>query len=438
MNIFLREDVNIVSTDNYRSLFSGIERKVLLANGEQIIPINFDNAATTPPLKKVDEFICENITMYGSVGRGGQKSEYCTNAYEISREMILKFFSLEEKDGYDVIYVKNTTEGINLLANILCDRNSKKILTTRMEHHANDLPWRELGKTFYCEVDEHGKLRVDDFEEKLKRARGTIRYVSVTGVSNVTGYVNPIHQLAKIAHRYGAKCIIDGAQMVAHRSIQIKGKNEEESIDALVFSGHKMYAPFGSGVVIAKREMIAGKRPFLLGGGAVEAVFDDDVYYKETPYKDEAGTPNFLGAMSIIAAMSVLKNIGYDKIVEHENILRDQLIRGLKSLPCIELYGDVENKERVGVIPFNVRHIEHNNLGKLLQDKRAIAVRTGCFCAHPYVTRLLKMTDEQRYKYMEQPSSVPIGMVRASFGLYNTEEEVDEFLNCLEDIIRNK
>ena len=111
MNIFLREDVNIVSTDNYRSLFSGIERKVLLANGEQIIPINFDNAATTPPLKKVDEFICENITMYGSVGRGGQKSEYCTNAYEISREMILKFFSLEEKDGYNHLHVYSLNNG---------------------------------------------------------------------------------------------------------------------------------------------------------------------------------------------------------------------------------------------------------------------------------------------------------------------------------------
>ena len=427
-----------MANQNYSILFSGIDSEVKLPNGKIVIPINFDNAATTPPLKKVDEFICENIMMYGSVGRGGQKSAYCTNAYEVSRETILGFFGLVEHDGYDVIYVKNTTEGMNLLANILCDRNAQKVLITRMEHHANDLPWRELGKPFYCEVDQEGKLKLDDLEEKLKRAKGTIKYVSIVGASNVTGYVNPIHKIARIAHRYGAKCIVDAAQMIAHRPIQIKGKDGAEDIDGLVFSGHKMYAPFGSGVVVVKREMIKGKRPFLLGGGTVEAVFDDDVYYKESPCKDEAGTPNFLGAMSIVAAMAVLKNIGYDKIIEHENILRDKLIKGLACLPCIELYGDQKEKDRVGVITFNVKDILHHEVGTLLQDRRGIAVRTGCFCAHPYVTRLLGITNEERYQYMQQSNAPMLGMVRASFGLYNTEEEVDEFLNCVEDITKTK
>lgn len=433
--IFLR-GCEKMDSQSYSMLFNGIDTEVELPNGQRVVPINFDNAATTPPLKKVDEFICENIMMYGSVGRGGQKSAYCTNAYELSREAILKFFSLNESDGYEVIYVKNTTEGINLLANMLCDRNSHKILTSRMEHHANDLPWRELGKTYYCEVDEKGKLKLDDFEEKLKRAKGTIKYVSITGTSNVTGYVNPVHKMAKIAHKYGARMIVDGAQLVAHREININGNSKEEEIDAFVFSGHKMYAPFGSGVVIVKSDMIEGKRPFLLGGGAVESVFDDDVYYKKSPYKDEAGTPNFLGAMSIVAAMSVLKSIGYNNIVEHEEQLKKRLIAGLECLPQVELYGDYKNADRVGVVPFNVKNIYHNNLGTLLQDKRGIAVRTGCFCAHPYVTRLLGMNDDERYKLLEDPDAKTFGMVRASFGLYNTEEEVDEFLNCIEDIIK--
>lgn len=425
-------------SESYRELFNGINTFVTLENGQEVVPINFDNAATTPSLKKVDEFIYENILMYGSVGRGGHKSSYCTNAYEISRQEVLHFFNLSPEEGYEVIYVKNTTEGINVLANMLCDRNSQKILTTRMEHHANDLPWRELAKPYYCEVDDEGKINLDELEEKLKRAQGTIKYVTMTGASNVTGYVNPIHKAARIAHKYGAKIIVDAAQLVAHRAINMKGSCKEEALDALVFSGHKMYAPFGSGIIIVKTEMLADKKPFLLGGGIVSSVFDDDIYYKTSPYKEEAGSPNFLGAMAIIAAMTVLKNIGYRQITEHEERLKKRLISGLKSISDIILYGDSDEKERVGVIPFNFKNIHHSEAGKLLQDKRGIAVRTGCFCAHPYVMRLLGISNETHYKYLENSNLKPPGMIRASFGLYNTEEEVDEFLNCTEDIIKTQ
>ena len=422
--------------DNYRELFNGIDTLVTLNNGQEVVTINFDNAATTPPLKKVDEFIYENILMYGSVGRGGHKSSYCTKAYEVSREEVLNFFNLSIEEGYEVIYVKNTTEGINVLANMLCDRNGQKVLTTRMEHHANDLPWRELSKTYYCEVDGEGKINLSELEEKLRRAQGTIQYVTIVGASNVTGYVNPIHKLARITHKYGAKIIIDAAQLVAHRAIDMKGSSPEEAIDALVFSGHKMYAPFGSGIIIVRTEMIANKKPLLLGGGIVSSVFDDDVYYKPSPYKEEAGSPNFLGAMAIIAAMTVLKNIGYAQISEHEEKLKKRLISGLSSIPDITLYGDCDEKDRVGVVPFNFMNIHHSEAGKSLQDRRGIAVRTGCFCAHPYVMRLLGISNEERYKYLENASLKSPGMIRASFGLYNTEEEVDEFLNCIEDIVK--
>lgn len=422
-------------SESYRDLFNGIETAVILLNGKQVIPINFDNAATTPPLKQVDEFISENIMMYGSVGRGGHKSSYCTQAYEISRDEILAFFGLTSHDEYEAIYVKNTSEGINMLANMLCDRNDTKVLTTRMEHHANDLPWRDQAKVYYCEVDKQGKINLDEVEEKLCRAKGTIRYVTVTGASNVTGYVLPVHKIAELAHQYKAKVIVDGAQLVAHREINMKGSSKEEALDALVFSGHKMYAPFGSGVIIVKKELLEGKKPFLLGGGTVEAVFDDDVYYKPSPYKEEAGSPNFLGAMSIVAAMTVIKSIGYRRIEEHENTLKERLLSGLKEIEGIQLYGDSEEKDRVGVIPFNIKNVHHDQAGRLLQNKRGIAVRTGCFCAHPYVMRLLGISNEERYQYFNNPNLPPLGMIRASFGLYNTEEEVDEFLACIEEII---
>lgn len=423
--------------NEYRRLFNGIEVPVKLLNGDEVCPINFDNAATTPPLKKVDEFISENIMMYGSVGRGGHKSSYCTEAYEISREEVLDFFDLKPSDGYEVIYVKNTTEGINLLANLLCSHNRSKVLTTRMEHHANDLPWRNVAQPFYIEVyKETGYLQLEELEQRLKRAQGTIEYVTMTGASNVTGYITPIHEAAKIVHQYGAKLIVDAAQLVAHRAISIKGDTEEEAIDFLMFSGHKMYAPFGSGVVIGRKELLEACPPFLRGGGSVSMVMDNDVYYKNTPYKDEAGTPNFLGVMSIVAAMAVLKKIGFDAIQKHEDCLKKRLLSGLSQIDRVILYGEYQEQERVGVIPFNIQGIHQEKVGKWLQDERGIAVRTGCFCAQPYVMRLLGIEDEARYEYLINPKLQKPGMVRASFGLYNTEAEVDEFLNVVERLCK--
>lgn len=421
---------------SYCDLFSGIDVPVKLQSGEMVIPINFDNAATTPALRQVDQFVYENILMYGSVGRGGHKSSYCTNAYEISKEEVLKFFGIHDQDDYTVLYVKNTTEGLNLLATILCDRNRQKVLTTRMEHHANDLPWRRDAHVFYCEVNEEGKLDLEEVEHQLCNRLGTIQYVAVTAVSNVTGHVNPVHQIAKLAHRYGAKIIVDAAQMVAHKKIQMKGQTADEDIDFLVFSGHKMYAPFGSGVIIGRKKEIEDKEPFITGGGGVTLVFDDDVYYKALPYKEEAGTPNFLGAMSIVAAMTVLNEIGYEAIEAHEHLLRDRLIKGLMQIPKVRLYGDVYDADRVGVIPFNIEGIHCNKVGQMLQDIRGIAVRTGCFCAHPYVMRLLSISDEERYKYLKYPQLERPGMVRASFGLYNTTQEVDEFLEIIRHIAK--
>lgn len=421
----------------YRTLFNGIEVPVKLGNGTCVIPINFDNAATTPPLKKVDSFVYDNILMYGSVGRGGHKSSYCTKAYEVSRQEILRFFNVADEDDYTVIYVKNTTEGINLLARVLCDNKMDKVLATRMEHHANDLPWRMSANVFYVDVDNEGKFSIDAIEEKLIQAQGTIKYVTVTGASNVTGYVNPVHQIAALTHKYGAMIIVDAAQLAAHRRVNIKGTGKNDAIDFLVFSGHKMYAPFGSGVVIGLKEVFNNKNPYLVGGGAVTSVFDDDVYWKETPQRNEAGTPNFLGAMSIVAAMVVLEEIGFDAISNHEDNLKRRLLNGLSKLPRVVLYGDKEYKDRLGVIPFNVKGIDHVHMAGLLTKLRGIAVRNGCFCAQPYVTRLLGISNKERYNYMLNPNLITPGMIRTSIGLYNTEEEVDEFLNTVEYIIKH-
>lgn len=427
----------MLSDKTYSWLFNGVQTIVALEDGQQVVPINFDNAATTPPFKQVDDFILENIMMYGSVGRGGHKSSYCTHAYEISREEVLKFFGVAPSDGYDVIYVKNTTEGINLLANILCEQREEKVLTSRLEHHANDLPWRRRAHVYYTEPDKMGRNDLGRLEEMLARADGTISYVTLSAASNVTGYITPIHEAARIAHRYGAKLIIDGAQIVAHRKVNLLGSCEEEAIDAFVFSGHKMYAPFGEGVVIVKKELVEKKAPYLVGGGMVSFVFDDDVYYKPSPYKDEAGTPNFLGAMAIIAAMKSLESVGYKAIIQHEEALSRKMMAGLKQLPEVIIYGEQAIRDRVGVISFNVKGQHCSDIGRKFQAKRGIAVRTGCFCAQPYVMRLLGISNEAHYHYMSHPDMQQPGMIRISFGLYNTEEEVEIFLETLKEIIND-
>lgn len=421
---------------SYKKLFSGIDTPIALENGEYIVPINFDNAATTPPFKSVNESVQKNILMYGSIGRGkGHKSEYCTELYEESRNFLLDFFNLSNSDEYTCVYVKNTTEGINLLAKTLVSSKEDIVLLTRMEHHANDIPWRYSCKTVYTDVNKEGRIDLNNIEETLKKYKGKIKIVSVTGASNVTGYINDINEIARIAHKYGAKIVVDAAQLVAHRKINMKGVKTNDYIDFLVFSSHKMYAPFGSGVVVGNKDILDKGNMFLHGGGSVIGVLDEKVYFSNVPSKFEAGTPNFLGIVSIIEAVKSLTSIGFDNIEAHENDLRDYLIKKLYKMDSVVLYGDINDRNRLGVVPFNVYGIDDEIVAKKLADYRAVAVRHGGFCSHPYVRRLLNISEESAENYIINGLPQP-GMVRASFGLYNTHQEIDEFVKAIRRIIK--
>ncbi|WP_296647836.1 aminotransferase class V-fold PLP-dependent enzyme, partial [Romboutsia sp. 13368] len=258
---------------DYRDLYDGIDDKIQLPSGKYITPINFDNGATTPPLKSVTKAIQDNIKNYGPIARGvGFKGEYCTSRFNNARDTILEFFGLGDCNTHTVIYTKSDTESLNILANSLIKDKEDMILTTRMEHHANDLPFRRLGRMTYVDVDELGRINIDDIEKELKKANGKIKIVTVTGASNVTGYITPIHEIAKLAHRYGAIIIVDGAQLVAHKEININGNCEEESIDFLTFSAHKAYAPFGSSAIVGLIKDLYSKEPFEKGGGCVDYV----------------------------------------------------------------------------------------------------------------------------------------------------------------------
>lgn len=424
--------------DNIRQYVVGVDEPVELGDGTMQPMINFDNAATTPALKPVMDAVDEELKMYGSIGRGfSQKSNHSTDLYMETRDTVMEFVGADPS-YYTCFYVNNTTDGLNKLASALVESEDDLVLCTRIEHHANDLSWRERCNVIYAEVDEQGRVIYDDIERLLTENEGKVKYVCITAASNVTGYVTDVHRVAKMAHAHGAKIVVDGAQIVAHRAFSMKGDTPEEDIDFFVFSAHKMYSPYGSGAVIGPYEILNEHMPEFYGGGIVKIVRDAAVKYKNAPDVYEAGSPNYPGIVGMAKAISVLKEVGFDAISAHEQVLNRRLIDGLKKLDGIIIYGDTENiEDRVGVVTFNFEDINSFVLAARLSDTGAVATRRGAFCAHPYVWRLMGISDEQAASYENCIDMNTPGMVRVSFGIYNTEEEVDRFLEILSNVVKD-
>ena len=421
--------------DDLRKLFVGLDKKVNVEGKGRIIPINFDNAATTPPFKRVMKKVLETSEYYGSIERGdGQKSLYCSDLYEESRSYLLKYFNVPE-DIYTAIFVANTTDGLNMLSNILINSKDDIVITTRMEHHSNDLPWRAKCNLKYVEVNEDGRIDVDDIEELVGKYKERVKYITITGASNVTGYINDIKRIAKLIHKYGGKIIVDGAQLVPHKKVSMCQEDSSENIDFLVFSGHKIYAPFGSGAIIGLKESFNINPPDSKGGGTVDIVLDDREIWLDTPEKNEAGTPNFFGAVAIVEAMKEIERIGFDTIEKNEKELLKYIIDGLKTLNRVTLYADNENiNDRLGILVFTIDGMSYEEVGEKLSEVRGIGVRQGGFCAHPYTRRILGIADNNLQDYIRK-NGMP-GLVRVSLGIYNTKKEANIFLETIEYLCR--
>lgn len=421
--------------DEIRKLFIGLDNKIVINGKKQVIPINFDNAATTPVLKKVMKAVLKASENYGSIARGdGQKSQYSSDLYEECRRYVIKYFNAP-LNKYTAIFVSNTTEGINKLSNILIKNKNDIVITSRMEHHSNDLPWRGKCDLKYVEVDEKGRIIMEELEEMFSIYQDRIKYVTITGASNVTGYITDIRMVAKLAHKYGAKLIVDGAQLVPHRAINICGKEDDDYIDFLIFSAHKVYAPFGSGAIIGLRGELEKYPPDTKGGGTVERVLDDEIIWLSTPEKNEAGSPNFFGAVALMQALKEMNKIGLELIESNEKKLLKMLIDGMKNFERVILYGDNENiEDRLGIMVFNIDRLCYEMVGEYLASIRGIAVRQGGFCAHPYTRRLLGIKNDEIEEYIKK-NGMP-GMVRVSLGAYNSEKEVNIFLETIEYICK--
>lgn len=416
-----------------------------LLDGTRQRYINLDNAASTPPLSEVLTAVNRFLPYYSSVHRGsGFKSRLSTEVYEKAHEIIGHFVGADLATN-TVIFGKNTTEAINKLAHRLSLAPDAVILTTLMEHHSNDLPWRSRAKVVHVSVTAEGRLDEADFDAKLAYYGGRVALVAVSGASNVTGFVQPIHRLARKAHIMGAKILVDAAQLAPHRPINMKPDGDPEHLDFVVLSAHKMYAPFGTGALIGPKEIFLQSAPEYQGGGTVNIVTQHHVYWAGLPDREEAGSPNVVGAMAMAAAAKAMMKKGMQVIANTEMALTAYALDRLQSIPGLILYGEADPTQvddRVGVIPFNIAGIPHALVAAILGYEGGIGVRNGCFCAHPYVVHLLDLNQTEQEGWQKEilagdKSQMP-GMVRVSLGCHNTRADIDHLVTMLQRIAQGE
>lgn len=425
----------------WRERIVGLDERLPLIDGRTRPYINLDNAASTPALREVWDAVQRALVHYSSVHRGtGFKSRASTAAYDHAHDVVARFVGADT-GSHTVIFGKNTTEAINKLAFRNPLGPDDIVVSTAMEHHSNDLPWRGRAQLVRARVTADGRLDEQDVDRLLATYGRRVALLTVTGASNVTGYVQPIHRLARKVHAVGAKILVDAAQLAPHRRIDMKPADDPEHLDFVALSAHKMYAPFGTGALVGPRDVFLHGAPEYPGGGTVEIVTPTDVHWAGAPDRDEAGSPNVLGAIAMAAAAEALMDAGMDEIARHERALTSYALERLQAIPDLTLYGErclFADEGRVGVIPFNLEPLHHALVAAILGYEGGIGVRSGCFCAQSYVSHLLRLTegDQQRWQraHLAGDRSNRPGMVRISFGAYSTTDDVDALVQMLRRI----
>ena len=433
----------------------GLDVDFMLATGETSRRIYLDSTASTLRLQVVQDVIDKYQPYYSnthSVVHFGAKLS--TLEYAWAHEMVLKFVHADPS-AYTAFFTGHgTTAGINRVAQTLRAQRPERdvVITSIMEHHSNDLPHRkhfphvvhvpaEIGDTSM------GCVCVKAVEEALEEHGERVNYVSVTGVSNVTGIINPIRELAALAHRHGALLVVDAAQMIAHLPIQMSGHTDAtHDIDVLVFSGHKIYAPGSPGVVVARKELFSGVEPQEVGGGMVDDVWlDRFASTAKLPDREEAGTPNICGSIGLATALYALDQVGMDMIAQEESHLIGYAMKKLGEIDDVVIYGDqdADRYKRAGALSFNIKGIHHGLTGAALNDYFNIAVRNECFCAHPYVREMITeaLSDEDldlSNEELEALVDLQRGMVRASFGIYTTRDDIDALAKAVRTIAEDR
>ncbi len=396
--------------EKVRSDFPILSREVY---GKPLIYL--DNAATTQkPLCVLDAMRDEYLNVNANVHRGVHYlSQQATDLHEAARETVRRF--INARSTSEIVFTRGTTESINLVVSSFCDEfmhEGDEVIVTVMEHHSNIVPWQlQAAKRGIAikvaPMDNDGNLKTDEIEGLITPKT---KIISVTHVSNVLGTVNPVKDIAAIAHAHGLPILVDGAQSTPHFKVDV----QELDCDFFVFSGHKMYGPTGIGVLYGKEEWLEKLPPYQGGGEMIESVSFDKTVFGQLPFKFEAGTPDYIATHGLAKAIDYIEALGMDNIAEHERGLTKYCMERLASIDGMRLFGVPSGKD--AVISFLVGNIHHLDLGTLL-DRLGIAVRTGHHCAQPLIDRLGIQ-----------------GTVRASFALYNTREEVDALADGIERV----
>jgi selenocysteine lyase/cysteine desulfurase len=395
---------------------------------------DLDCAASTPALHVVADKVAEFLPWYSSVHRGaGYKSRRATAAYEAARQSAHRFAGRANEDGHVVVLCRNTTEAINHLAYRLQLDADDVVATTVVEHHANLLPWARVAQRRWVECGPDGTFTTDDVTAVLDNGKRPA-LLALTGASNVTGWLPPVEEICAEAHARGIPVLLDAAQLAPHRRLP-------PGPDFVAFSGHKLYAPYGAGALIGPRHVFATGDPFLAGGGAVDLVDLDEVIWTEPPEREEAGSPNVIGAVAFGAAMDELERIGWAAIGQHEAALSARLHDGLRAIDGVHVLGPAAGSgaDLLSVAAFTVEGMHHGLVAARLSAEFGIGVRHGCFCAHPYLLRLLGVgpagVAEARAAVLRGDRSAIPGAVRASCGLGTSGDDVDALLAALRTIV---
>ncbi len=431
-------------------LVVGGDKRVPTLGGTEKRYVNLDNSATTPSLKGVKEKISSFLEYYSSVGRGtGFKSRVSTKAVQDARRILSDFVGADP-GSHTLIFTKHATEAINKVANRVSFSEGDVVISTWMEHHANMLPWRKLQKEegikfVKAEIDsKQGKLDVKDLLDKIDEHKEDLKMVAISGASNVTGYLPPIEKISRAAHHAGGYLLVDAAQLAPHRKIEVGKPSDPDRIDFLAFSGHKMYAPFGAGALVGPRHFFEEGEPEQQGGGAVDFVGKEFTLWSDPPAKEETGTPNTVGVVAMAKAAEELMEAGMEKVSRYEDELTEYGIEKLSDVSDLHLYGpeDTSGDGKLGIFTFNLEDLHHNLVSAILSYEYAIATRSGCFCAHPYIIELLDIPEEKinmrKREVLQGVKANLAGAVRASLGIYNTKDEIDQLTDALEEIASNK
>ncbi|MEU0627466.1 aminotransferase class V-fold PLP-dependent enzyme [Streptomyces sp. NPDC005989] len=415
----------------------GKDVTVPLVTGGEVTYAALDYAASAPALQRVWDDVAAYAPYYGSVHRGaGYLSQLSTDLFENSRATVAEFLGC--RAGDQVIFTRSTTDSLNLLAAVV--PADCQVFVYETEHHASLLPWRDARVT-YLNAPRTPAQAVETLERALAdREPYGPALVCVTGASNVTGELWPVKELAAAAHAHGARIVLDAAQLAPHHPVDIA----ELDVDWVAFSGHKLYAPFGSGVLAGRADWLQEAEPYLAGGGASRKVARRtdggvDVEWHSTAARHEAGSPNVIGVYSIASACKALTEAGFDNLVAREQHLVDAVRTGLAEVPevkVLSLFGD--DAPRVGVISFVVEGWNSSHFAAALSAEYGIGVRDGLFCAHPLVRTLLG-SDPQEVGECGAPEAEPgersLNAIRVSFGAGTPDEHIERFVRAVKELV---